>query len=123
MTEVHARAGVDSRAGFAEERFGSFCPIAQNVQLRPGVRVEAHVVVTGRTTRGAGCRVLPLACCGQCLEDLRYRGASIELVIAAGNQIREHVTMHPGPEDGGGLRRDRSIEQEAGARADLPAGR
>ena len=62
-------------------------------------------MITGRTTLGDGCRVFPFACLGHRPQDLKYRGEDTELVIGRDNQIREHVTMHPGTAGGGGITR------------------
>ena len=65
----------------------------------------AHVVVAGRTTIGARTRVFPFASLGHQPQDLKYTGERTALVIGAHNTIREHVTMNPGTEGGGGLTR------------------
>jgi UDP-N-acetylglucosamine acyltransferase len=106
MVEVHPTAIVDPRAELSEGVVvGPYCVIGAGVRLGARVELESHVVVTGRTTLGEGCRVFPFACLGHRPQDLKYRGEDTELVIGRDNQIREHVTMHPGTAGGGGITR------------------
>jgi UDP-N-acetylglucosamine acyltransferase len=106
MVEIHSTAIVDPRAELADGvLIGPYCVIDAAVRLGAEVRLESHVVVTGRTTLGEGCRVFPFACLGHRPQDLKYRGEDTELVIGRKNQIREHVTMHPGTAGGGGITR------------------
>jgi UDP-N-acetylglucosamine acyltransferase len=106
MTEVHATAIVDPNAELATDVVvGPFCVIGPSVRLGQGVRLESHVVVSGRTRIGPGCRIFPFACLGHRPQDLKFRGEETELVIGSNNQIREHVTMHPGTVGGGGVTR------------------
>ena len=104
MAEVHATALVERGAELAEDvSIGPFCVVGPRVRLGRGVRLESHVVITGRTTLGPDCRVFPFACLGHRPQDLKFAGAETVLTIGAGKQIREHVTMHPGTEGGGGV--------------------
>jgi UDP-N-acetylglucosamine acyltransferase len=106
MTEVHATAIVDPKAELASDVvIGPFCMVGPDARLGQGVRLESHVVVTGRTRVGPGCRVFPFACLGHRPQDLKFRGEETELIIGSNNQIREHVTMHPGTVGGGGVTR------------------
>lgn len=106
MTEVHSTAAVDPNAELASDvTIGPFCVVGPDVRLGRGVRLEAHVVVSGRTSIGPGCRIFPFACLGHRPQDLKFRGEETELIIGSNNQIREHVTMHPGTVGGGGVTR------------------
>jgi UDP-N-acetylglucosamine acyltransferase len=106
MTKIHATAAVDPNAALSEDVvIGPYCVVGPDVRLGAGVRLESHVVIAGRTTLGAGCRIFPFACLGHRPQDLKYRGEDTELVIGRDNQIREHVTMHPGTAGGGGITR------------------
>ena len=106
MAEIHPTAIVDASADLsANVVVGPYCVVGAGVRLGEGVRLESHVVVTGRTSVGDGCRVFPFACLGHRPQDLKYRGEETELVIGRDNQIREHVTMHPGTAGGGGITR------------------
>lgn len=106
MTEVHPTAVVDPRAELAlDVVIGPYCVVGPDVRLDQDVRLLSHVVVSGRTTLGAGCRVFPFACLGHRPQDRKFRGEETLLVIGRDNQIREHVTIHPGTAGGGGITR------------------
>ena len=106
MAEIHPTAIVDPRAELADDVLvGPYCVVGGGARLGARVRLEAHVVVTGETSLGDDCRVFPFACLGHRPQDLKHRGEATELVIGRNNQIREHVTMHPGTAGGGGVTR------------------
>ncbi|HEX5796363.1 MAG TPA: acyl-ACP--UDP-N-acetylglucosamine O-acyltransferase [Geminicoccaceae bacterium] len=106
MAEIHPTAIVDPRAELSESVVvGPYCVVGAGVRLGAAVRLESHVVLAGRTTIGSGCRIFPFACLGHRPQDLKYRGEDTGLVIGRNNQIREHVTMHPGTAGGGGVTR------------------
>lgn len=105
MSEIHPSAIIDPDAELDDVFIGPFCQVGAGVRLGRGCRLESHVVVVGRTTLGAGCRVFPFACLGHRPQDLKYRGEDSDLIIGSNNQIREHVTMHPGTAHGGGTTR------------------
>ena len=63
------------------------------------------MVLDGRTTIGANCRIYPFASIGHCPQDLKYSGEPSRLEIGANNVIREHVTINPGTKGGGMLTR------------------
>lgn len=105
MSDIHPSAIVDAKAELDDVYVGPYCHIDADVRLGRGCRLESHVVVSGRTTIGEGCRVFPFACLGHRPQDLKYRGEESDLIIGDNNQIREHVTMHPGTTHGGGTTR------------------
>lgn len=102
MPDIHSSAVVDPAARLAESTvIGPFCVIGPDVVLGDGVELISHVVVTGRTTVGAGTRIFPFASIGHQPQDLKYHGEPSTLEIGANNQIREYVTIQPGTEGGG----------------------
>ncbi|MGI9501362.1 MAG: acyl-ACP--UDP-N-acetylglucosamine O-acyltransferase [Geminicoccaceae bacterium] len=105
MSEIHPSAVVDPQAELEDVFVGPFCQVDAEVRIGRGCRLESHVVVTGRTMLGEGCRVFPFAVLGHRPQDLKFRGEESELIIGSNNQIREHVTMHPGTAHGGGTTR------------------
>ncbi len=103
---VHAQAVVEPGAAIGEgARIGPFAVIGPQVELAAGVTIKSHVVVTGRTRIGEGTVVYPFTCLGEVPQDLKYGGEDTRLEIGARNRIREHVTMNPGTEGGGGVTR------------------
>ena len=106
MAAIHPTAIIDPKAELADDvEVGPYTCVGPGVRLAAGVRLEAHVVVAGRTSIGEGTQVYPFACLGQRPQHLKYRGEETKLVIGRHNQIREHVTMHPGTAAGTGVTR------------------
>jgi len=106
MPQIHPSAVVDPGAEIAESAsIGPYCVVGPDVVLAEKVVLHAHVVVAGRTHIGAETAIFPFASIGHPPQDLKYRGEPSELVIGAGNIIREHVTMNPGTEGGGMITR------------------
>jgi UDP-N-acetylglucosamine acyltransferase len=106
MTRIHPTAVVDPRAELAEDvTVGPHCVIEGPVQIGAGSRLMAHATVMGRTTLGVENTLYPGAVVGAPPQDLKYEGERVGLEIGDRNAIREHVTMHPGTERGGGLTR------------------
>jgi len=104
--EVHPTAVVapGARLG-AGVRVGPFCLVGADVTLGEGVALKSHVVVTGRTSIGAGGTVFPFAVIGEVPQDLKFGGEETRLEIGARVRIREHVTINTGTAGGGGLTR------------------
>jgi UDP-N-acetylglucosamine acyltransferase len=106
MTRVHPTAVIDPQAVLAPDvRVGPYAVVEGPVTLGPGCVLHAHAVVMGHTTLGAGNVVFPGAVVGAPPQDLKHDGEPTRLVIGDHNQIREHVTIHPGTHKGGGLTR------------------
>ncbi len=104
--QVHPSAIVEEGAEIgADVRIGPFSVIGPEVMLGEGVEVKSHVVITGRTSLGAGTVVFPFAVLGEIPQDLKFAGEKTRLEIGARNRIREHVTMNVGTAGGGGVTR------------------
>ncbi|WP_422376544.1 acyl-ACP--UDP-N-acetylglucosamine O-acyltransferase [Roseibium sp.] len=106
MTEIHPTAIVEDGAQIGENvRIGPYSIVGGNVSLSDNVVLEAHVAVAGHTHVGPGTHIFPFASIGHKPQDLKFAGEVSRLEIGANNQIREHVTMNPGTEGGGGVTR------------------
>lgn len=102
--EVHPSAVIEPGAQIGPGcRIGPFCVIGSEVVLGAGVEVKSHVVITGWTEIGDQTTIFPFAVLGEVPQDLKFKGEKTRLVIGARNRIREHVTMNPGTEGGGGV--------------------
>ena len=101
---VHPTAIVEEGARLAASvRVGPFCVVGAQASLGEGVTLDAHVCIAGETEIGPRTRVFPFASLGSEPQDLKFAGERTRLTIGADCKIREHVTMNPGTEGGGGL--------------------
>lgn len=106
MAQIHPSAVIEPGATLGTDvSVGPFCVIGENVVLGDRVEVKSHVIVTGNTEIGADTVIFSFAVIGEIPQDLKFRGERSRLVIGARNRIREHVTMNPGTEGGGGITR------------------
>jgi UDP-N-acetylglucosamine acyltransferase len=99
-----ARIGRGARIADDAE-IGPYCIIGPDVEIGKAVRLVSHVSVTGATTIGEGTVVYPFSSLGTPPQSVKYRGGPTRLVIGARCDLREHVTMNTGTEDGGGITR------------------
>ena len=105
-TRIHASALIEEGAEFGRGCvIGPFCHVGPQVRLGDGVELKSHVVISGDTEIGSNSTIYPFACIGEAPQDLKYRGEKTRLIIGQRNRIREHVTMNPGTEGGGGVTR------------------
>ena len=102
MIDATARVADGARLG-ADVEIGPYCTIGPRVELGDGVRLIAHVHVTGVTTIGERGVIYPFASLGTPPQSVHYRGGATRLVVGARCELREGVTMNTGTEDGGGL--------------------
>jgi UDP-N-acetylglucosamine acyltransferase len=99
-----ARVAAGARIGESVE-IGPYCLVGPQVELKSGVRLVAHVNVTGVTTVGEETAVYPFSSLGTPPQSVHYRGGATKLLIGAGCELRESVTMNTGTEAGGGVTR------------------
>jgi UDP-N-acetylglucosamine acyltransferase len=99
-----ARVAAGARIGEAVE-IGPYCIVGPQVELQRGVRLLAHVCLSGATTLGEGTVVYPFSSLGTPPQSVHYRGGATRLVIGNACELREGVTMNTGTEDGGGITR------------------
>ncbi len=101
--DIHETAIIEDGAQIgAGCRVGPYCIIRSEVVLGERVELRAHVNLAGKTQIGAGSVIYPFASVGEAPQDLKYQGEDVRLIVGAENTIREHVTMNPGTEGGGG---------------------
>ncbi|HSK40080.1 MAG TPA: acyl-[acyl-carrier-protein]--UDP-N-acetylglucosamine O-acyltransferase, partial [Arenibaculum sp.] len=104
MPDIHPTAIVgDGATVAADVSIGPYCVVGPDVTLGAGARLRSHVVVDGTTTIGEGCELFPFASIGMVPQDRKFHGEESRLVIGRRCTIREHVTINPGTEGGGGL--------------------
>jgi UDP-N-acetylglucosamine acyltransferase len=104
MTTIDPAARVEAGAVIGPDAvIGPYCTVGANVVIGESCRLVAHVNVTGHTTIGAGTVIYPFASLGTPPQSARYRGGPTRLIVGAGCDIREGVTMNTGTEDGNGL--------------------
>lgn len=100
---IHPTAIVEDGATVDPSvEIGAYAQVGPHVTLGAGVRLHAHAVVAGHTTVGANTEVHPFAVLGAPPQHNGYAGEPTTLLIGENNQIREHVTMHPGTVQGRG---------------------
>lgn len=101
---IHPSAVIEQGAQVgADVEIGPFCVVGPQVVLGDRVTLKSHVVVTGDTTIGADTTIFPFCCIGEIPQDVKFKGEAAKLVIGQRNRIREHVTMNPGTQGGGGI--------------------
>jgi UDP-N-acetylglucosamine acyltransferase len=106
MTAIDPTARVaDGAAIGPQATIGPYCVIGANVTIGERCTLVAHVHVTGHTSIGPRTKIYPFTSLGTPPQSVKYRGGPTRLEIGAGCDIREHVTMNLGTEDGGGLTR------------------
>jgi len=93
LVDPGARLGVDVSVGP-----GSI--VGPDVTLGDRTRIDAHALVTGWTTLGAGNHVHHGAVLGSPPQDLKYSGRPSYLVIGDRNVFREYVTANLATEPG-----------------------
>lgn len=103
---IHPTACVEEGASVgAGVRIGAFAFVGAEVELGAEVEVAAHATILGRTRLGEACRVFPQAVIGGDPQDLDCRGEGTAVEIGPRTVLREHVTIHRGTVNGGGVTR------------------
>jgi UDP-N-acetylglucosamine acyltransferase len=106
MTNIHPTAIVDPSAQVGEDVvIGPYCVVGPDVVIGDGCLLHNHVTIQSLTTIGRGNTFYPFSVIGADPQDRKYRGEQTTLVIGNGNRIREHVTIHRGTGNGGGVTR------------------
>ncbi len=103
-SKIHSSACIHKNASIHDSvEIGPFCIIGPKVKLSAGVKLHGHVVIEGETTLGKGTEVFPFSALGGRPQSLQYKNQPTKLIIGENNSIHEHVTMHRGTEEGGGV--------------------
>jgi len=106
MNTIHATAIIDPKAEIGQDvEIGPYCIIGPYVEIGDRTRLHSHVTLTGPTTIGSDNEFFPYSVIGADPQDLKFHGERALLVIGEKNQIREHVTIHRGTDNGGGVTR------------------
>lgn len=101
---VHSTAVIENGATIGDGcQIGPYCIVGKDVTLGARVELKSHIVVEGWTDIGDDTVIFPFSSIGHIPQDLKFGGERTKLEIGARNRIREHVTMNPGTEGGGGL--------------------
>ena len=94
---IHSTAVVSNKAIIYDGvEIGPYCVIGDNVILKSGVKLHAHVYIDGITEIGEETVIFPFAVIGCIPQDLKYMGEESRVKIGFQNTIREHVTIHGG---------------------------
>lgn len=106
MTRIHPTAIIDPAADVAATaEIGPYCVIGPEVVIGDRCRLHNHVTVQALTTIGAENDIYPHAVIGADPQDRKFAGERAVCEIGDRNCIREHVTIHRGTGNGGGITR------------------
>lgn len=104
MPDIHPTAIVDPSARLADGvRIGPYCLVGPDVTIGEGTELRGHTVVESNTRIGRECVLFQFACIGGTPQDRKFRGEITWCEIGDRNHFREHVTIHRGTGNGGGL--------------------
>ena len=99
--KVHPNAFVDQSAELHDGVIISpGAIIGPNVIIGEGTEIGPNAVITGKTQIGRNNKVFPNVFIGQDPQDLKYRGASTEVIIGDNNTFRECVTINKATDEG-----------------------
>ncbi len=99
--KVHPNAFVDPRAELHEGvMISQGAIVGPNVTIGKGTEIGPNAVITGRTQIGENNKVFPNVFIGLDPQDLKYKGASTEVIIGDKNIFRECVTINKATDEG-----------------------
>ena len=100
---IHISSVISKKAKIGKNvKIGPFCNIGELVELHDNVELASNIHIEGNTKIGKGTKIFSFASLGAPPQDLKYNNEPNSLVIGENNTIREHVTINPGTEGGGG---------------------
>src|SRR6202047_52452 len=88
-----ARVADGARIGEGVQ-IGPYCLVGPQVELLRGVRLIAHVNVTGATTIGEGSVVYPFSSLGTPPQSVHYRGGATTLILCGRRESCEWLTHY-----------------------------
>ena len=101
---IHATAIIDDSASVHHTaEIGPWCVIGPNVTIGAGTELMNHVTIQRNTVIGLENRFYPYSVIGVDPQDRKYAGEQTRCEIGDRNDIREHVTIHRGTGNGGGV--------------------
>jgi len=99
--KVHPNAFVDPSAELHDGVIISQGAIVgPNVTIGKGTEIGPNAVIMGRTQIGSNNKVFPNVFIGLDPQDLKYKGASTEVIIGDNNTFRECVTINKATDEG-----------------------
>ncbi len=99
--QVHPSAVVDPQAELDKGVvIGPGAVVGPDVSIGENTVVGPNVILDGQLIIGSQNRIFPGACLGLEPQDLKYKGASTQVVIGNRNTIRECVTINRATEEG-----------------------
>ena len=98
---VHPNAFVDSNAELHDGvSIANGAIIGPNVVIDSGTQIGPNAVIEGETKIGKNNKVFPNVFIGLDPQDLKYKGASTEVIIGDNNTFRECVTINKATDEG-----------------------
>ena len=99
--KVHPNAFVDQSAELHDGvMISQGAIIGPNVTIGKGTEIGPNAVITGRTKIGMNNKIFPNVFIGLDPQDLKYKGASTEVIIGDNNTFRECVTINKATDEG-----------------------
>ena len=99
--KVHQNAYVDPSAVLHDDVIISQGAIVgPDVTIGKGTEVGPNAVITGKTQLGINNKIFPNVFIGLEPQDLKYKGASTEVIIGDNNTFRECVTINKATDEG-----------------------
>jgi UDP-N-acetylglucosamine acyltransferase len=103
---IHPTAIIHKTAHVAPTaEVGPYCVIGPEVVIGDGTILHNHVTVQALTTIGRDNVIYPQSVIGADPQDRKFSGERAVCQIGDRNNIREHVTIHRGTGNGGGVTR------------------
>ena len=99
--KVHPNAYVDPSAVLHDDVIISQgATVGPDVTIGKGTEIGQNAVITGRTQIGINNKIFPNVFIGLEPQDLKYKGASTEVIIGDNNTFRECVTINKATDEG-----------------------